>query len=100
MNDIKTTGVMALCWAAFQGDLHEIQRLVASGVDLNEGDYDGRTGIHLAASEGQEDVVKFFIAKGVNINPKDRWGGTPLADAKRGNHAKVVALLEKHGGKI
>lgn len=99
-SDIKTTGVMALDWAAFQGDLHEIQRLIASGVDLNEGDYDGRTAIHLAASEGQEEVVKYLIAKGVNINPRDRWGGTPLADAKRGNHAKVAVLLEKHGGQI
>ena len=97
-NAIKTTGVMALDWAASQGDLHEIQRLVVCGVDLDEGDYDGRTAIHLAASEGQENVVRYLIAKGVNLNPKDRWGGTPLADAKRGNHASIVALLKKHGG--
>ncbi len=95
-SDIKTTGVMALDWAAAQGDLHEIQRLVASGADLNEGDYDGRTAIHLAASEGQEEIVRYLIAKGVNINPRDRWGGTPLADAMRGNHTKVIELLKKH----
>ena len=35
--------VMALCWAAYQGDLDEVQRLVASGVNLDEADYDGRT---------------------------------------------------------
>ncbi len=74
--------------------------MVASGVNLAEGDYDGRTAIHLAASEGQEEVVRYLIAKGVNINPRDRWGGTPLADAKRGNHTKVVTLLEKYGGEI
>ncbi|MBI3342070.1 ankyrin repeat domain-containing protein [Candidatus Curtissbacteria bacterium] len=96
-SDIKTTGVMALDWAAFQGDLHEIQRLIACGVDLEEGDYDGRTAIHLAASEGQEEVVRYLIAKKVNINPKDRMGGTPLTDAIRGNHTKVVELLKKHG---
>ena len=28
--------VMALCWAAYQGDLDEVQRLVASGVNLDE----------------------------------------------------------------
>ena len=99
-NDIKTTGVMALDWAAAQGDLHEIQRLVASGADLDEGDYDGRTAIHLAASEGQEEVIKYLIAKRVDINPKDRWGGTPLADAMRGNHTKVVELLKKYGGMV
>ena len=87
--------VMALCWAAYQGDLDEIQRLVASGVNLDEADYDGRTCIHLAASEGKVDVVKFLIAKKVNVNPKDRWGGTPFDDAKRHGHQEVMTLLKK-----
>ena len=29
-----------LCWAASEGDLLEIKRLVAAGYDLNEADYD------------------------------------------------------------
>jgi len=89
-------GVMAICWAAANGDLNELQRIVASGTDLNEADYDGRTGIHLAASEGNLEIVQFFILKGANINPVDRWGGTPLVDAKRGNHKKVIELLKQH----
>ena len=95
MND-----ALALCWAAAQGDLHEMQRLVASGVHLEAADYDRRTGLHLAASEGQLAVVKFLVAKKVNVNPKDRWGGTPLADAKRHNHKNVIAFLESHGGSV
>src|SRR3989344_3604085 len=94
----KMEGAMAICWAASQGDIYELQRLVACGVNLNDADYDGRTGIHLAASEGHEDTVKFFINKKVDVNSRDRWGGTPLTDAKRSNHKKVVELLEKHGG--
>lgn len=74
--------------------------MVASGVDLNAGDYDGRTGLHLAASEGQYDIVAYLVAKKVNVNPVDRMGGTPIADAKRGNHKTVIEFLEKHGGKI
>ena len=87
--------VMALCWSAYQGDLDEIQRLVANGVDLDEADYDGRTCIHLAASEGKMEVVKFLMAKKVSVDPKDRWGGTPLDDAKRHGHDGVVRLLEQ-----
>ena len=86
--------VMALCWAAYQGDLNDIRRLVASGVNLDEADYDGRTCIHLAASEGKTDVVNFLIAKNVNINPKDRWGGTPHDDAKRHGHTEILTLLK------
>ena len=86
--------VMGLCWAAYQGDLDEVRRLVASGVNLDEADYDGRTCMHLAASEGQTKVVEFLIAKNVNIKPKDRWGGTPHDDAKRHGHKDVMILLE------
>lgn len=87
--------VISLIWAASAGDIDEIQRLEAMGADLNASDYDGRTAIHLAASEGQLEVVKYFMNKNVNLSPKDRWGGTPLKDAKKGKHTKVVELLEK-----
>ena len=97
-NETKMKGVMAVTSAASIGDLDELQRLFAAGADLNEGEYDKRTGIHLAASEGHLEAVKFFINKGVDINPKDRWGGTPFADAKREGHKDVMALLKKHGG--
>lgn len=97
-NETKMNGVMAVTSAASIGDLDELQRLYAAGVDLNEGEYDKRTGIHLAASEGHLAAVQFFIDKNVDINPKDRWGGTPLADAKREGHTKVLALLKRHGG--
>ena len=86
--------VMSLCWAAYQGDLNEIKRLVANGVDLNETDYDGRTCIHLAASEGREEVIQYLLAKKVVIDPKDRWGGTPLQDAQRHNHTGSVAIIK------
>lgn len=85
---------MVVCWAASQGDVYELQRLYASGADLGAADYDGRTGMHLAASEGHLEAVKFLVAKGVDLTPKDRFGGTPLIDAKRGNFKKVVAFLE------
>jgi glutaminase len=98
-NQTKIHGVMAVTSAASIGDLYELQRLSAAGVDLNEGEYDRRTGLHLAASEGHLDAVKFFIEKNVDINPKDRWGGTPFADAKREGHKDVLELLRKHGGR-
>ncbi len=98
-NQTKIDGVNSVCSAASQGDLDEMKRLEAKGVNLNDGDYDNRTPIHLAASEGQTTVVQYCIEKGVDLNPQDRWGGTPLVDAYRGNHAEVIALLEKHNAK-
>ena len=43
----------------------------------------GRTALHLAASEGNRAVTELLLkATDVNINPKDRWGGTPLRDGE------------------
>lgn len=57
-------------------------RLHVLGVNLNEGDYDLRTPLHLAACSGSFNIVKFLVQKRVEINPRDRWGATPLNDAK------------------
>lgn len=95
--ELQAHHTFTLVWAASQGDLDEIQRLVALNVDLNRGDYDGRTALHLAAAEGQLETVEFLLNKRVNVNPKDRWGNTPIKDAKRHKHSKVISLLEEHG---
>jgi len=95
----KIDSVMALIWAASAGDMDELQRLNAMGADLNAADYDGRTAMHLAAAEGQFEVVKYFINKDVNLSPKDRWGGTPLKDARKGKHLKVAEILERKGAR-
>ena len=55
----------------------------------------GRTAIHLAASEGQLAIVKYLASKKADMSPVDRWGGTPLKDAKRGKYTEVVKFLEK-----
>jgi hypothetical protein len=31
------------------------------------------------------------------VNARDRWGNTPLRDAERGWHVKVVKLLQQRG---
>jgi glutaminase len=51
-----------------------------------KGNYDGRTALHLAASEGHLSIVQYLIESGcfIDIIPKDRWGNTPLDDAIRG----------------
>ena len=44
---------------------------------------DKRTALHLAASEGLVDVVRYLIEEAeADASPVDRWGGTPL-DARQ-----------------
>lgn len=60
-----------------------LQRFEGVGISLNEGDYDMRTPLHVAVSSGHIDVIKYLLSIGVDINCKDRWGSTPLNDAKK-----------------
>ena len=94
-NQSQIEGVVALTWAASQGDLTEVRALVAAGVEPGTADYDGRTALHLAAAEGQLEVVRYLLTVGTDPQPEDRWGGTPLSDAAGNGHAHVVELLRQ-----
>lgn len=86
-----------LCRAASEGDLAELQMLLANGISPDIANYDGRTALHLAAAEGHHLVVDYLLKKEVPVNPRDRWGHTPMSEAIRGNHTAVAELLRKHG---
>jgi glutaminase len=95
-NQTQTEAVVALTWAASQGDLDEVRALIATGVAPGTADYDGRTPLHLAAAEGQLDVVRYLLAAGADPGPVDRWGGTPLSDAEGNGHTEIAALLREY----
>jgi len=82
-------------FAAKYGDLHAVKCYYLQGVDLESADYDGRTALHIAASEGYLNIVQFLLSHTANaVAAKDRWGRTPLDDAVFFNHADCAAVLE------
>jgi hypothetical protein len=82
--------------AAAAGDLEALRRTPKEKID--DGDYDQRTALHLAASNGRLTVVACLVDElGANVSPIDRWGGTPLDDAVRHSHTNVREFLENKG---
>lgn len=84
--------------AAADGDFDEVEMLLTSGgFDVNEGDYDNRTALHLAAGEGNVDIVELLCMNNADVNVEDRWNNRPLDDAERGNSIKSIEILKKYG---
>lgn len=64
-------------------------------MDITLSDYDGRTALHLAASEGHMDCVVFLLEQcNVPFDPKDRWGNTPIDEAETFGHQDIVDFLK------
>ena len=84
--------------AASQGDLSTLKTL-ENKVNLSEGDYDKRTPLHLASSEGHINVVEYLLERKVDPSCKDRWGNTPLSEIElksEQNFKEIKDLIEKH----
>ena len=64
---------------------------------LNAGNYDHRTALHIAASEGHVECVALLVNAGADVNVTDRWGGTPLDDALHCKNEEVAVFLASKG---
>lgn len=77
-----------------KGNLDRVKDLIEKGADINSSDNDGNTPVHLAAKEGNLDVVKYLIeVKEVDLNAKDNNGNTPLHLATGEGRLDVVKYL-------
>ncbi|RZR70973.1 hypothetical protein BHM03_00002531 [Ensete ventricosum] len=69
-----------LMYLASEGDLEGIEEILASGVDVNFRDIDGRTALHVASCQGFADVVRLLLDRGAQVGLEDRWGSTVRRD--------------------
>jgi glutaminase len=91
-------------WAAAEGSLDELIRLNVAGQNLTAGDYDGRTPLMLAASNGHIECVKYILVqarkqlKPIDLKKyvfaTDAFGGTALTDAAREGHEDCLKELQ------
>ena len=62
-----------LCTAVSRGDSDLVKRLLCYGIDPNSKDYDSRTPLHIAVSEGLTLMAKLLLESGASVFSKDRY---------------------------
>jgi ankyrin repeat protein len=83
-----------LCGCVFSGDLPLLRRLLRCGLAADAGDYDRRTALHVAAAEGNLAAVRLLVEEGgADPGVRDRWGHSPLDEARRVGAGPVVRFL-------
>lgn len=82
--------------AVKRGDAAAVRALLKEGADANAAQGDGLTALHIAAQEGQIEIVKVLLGAGASVEAKSRIGAyTPLhLAAGTGDAAVVTALLD------
>ena len=69
--------------------------MVENKAELNAKNICGLTPIHIAASEGKVEFVKFLIEHGATMDDRNEEGKSPFDLANKNGHLKVTAYLAK-----
>ncbi|KAB2619070.1 potassium channel AKT1-like [Pyrus ussuriensis x Pyrus communis] len=91
---------LSLCFAAQRGDDLLLHQLLRRGSDPNEMDNNGRTAMHIAASNGNEHCALLLLEYEADPNIQDSEGNVPIWEAISGKHESLIKLLLDNGAKI
>ena len=74
------------------GELKEVEKSLANGVDVNQMDDEGYSALQAAAENGNLDVVQLLVEKGANVAYKGEY--TALQLAEMAEQDEIVAYLK------
>jgi len=92
-------GRAPLHYAALEGDVDAVRRLLNDGADPNISDSEGFTPLHFAAQSRSLDAAELLVAAGADPNAANGHGNSPLFVAvfnSRGE-GELIQLLRAHG---
>ena len=83
------------------GDIQQLQRLLASGVDANARDALGNPALFEAAWIGNTELASVLLGHGADVNARnDDTASTALWYAVQADHVRVVNLLVARGARL
>lgn len=79
-----------------QNDMAAVKKLIESGANINQqNERYGHTPLIIACVYGYEDLARYLIAKGADVNIKGKDGSTALIAAASNSKALVELLISK-----
>jgi len=81
------------------GNIEAVKKHLAAGTDVNAND-GGWTPLWYAADEGHKEIVELLIAKGADVNAKNKGDVTPLYGAARSGRKEIAELLIAKGADV
>ena len=79
--------------AAAENDTAKVRQLVTSGSNPNETNEESRTGLHIAAINGNLSIAAILIKGRAKLDITDKLGNTPLHYAADRNQVEMATLL-------
>ena len=89
----------ALVESVALGDTAIVRALLDAGVDVDSRRGDGATALHLAAFDGNAELVEELLARGADLSLRDGvYDGTPSGWAQAGGHENLAKRLATRAG--
>jgi ankyrin repeat protein len=82
---------------AFDGNITGVKEAIASGVDVNGMDEEGRTALMFSSFNGFSEIVLLLLDEGAGIDRRDAMGRTALLYAATGPFPETVSILLDKG---
>lgn len=79
--------------AAAENDTAKVRQLITSGSNPNETNDESRTGLHIAAINGNLSIAAILIKGRAKLDITDKLGNTPLHYAADRNQVEMATLL-------
>lgn len=86
--------------SANANDVETVQQLLEDGADPCAADDKGRTALHFASCNGNDQIVQLLLDHGADPNQQDGLGNTPLHLAACTNHVPVITTLLRGGARV
>jgi hypothetical protein len=106
VRDVNVLGTVhgegtAMLFASWNGKLDAVRWLLAQeGIDVDRGNANGASPLHVASANGHEAVVGALITAGADVNHQNRWGFTALMAASSNGHTTIARRLIAAGARV